>query len=127
MVCCIDSIMLLLLLLYCLISFSIISLRLQRYMSIVALELLRDESSITSAKATSCHFKNPNQADRQFQRISVQERSKFDKETGELLLFLLSSLLLSLHGRNLCFLVHCYKSHSKQVWRNGYKSTRGRD
>lgn len=48
----------------------------------VAMELLREESSITSAKTTSSHFNNPNQAEREFQRISVQERSKFDKETG---------------------------------------------
>jgi hypothetical protein len=51
---------------------------------VVALELLREESAITSAKTTSSHFRSTNQADREFQRISVQERSKFDKETGEL-------------------------------------------
>jgi hypothetical protein len=53
----------------------------QTLVSNVALELLREESAITSAKTTSSHFRSTNQADREFQRISVQERSKFDKET----------------------------------------------
>jgi len=58
---------------------------------VVALELLREESSISSAKSTSSHFGNANQAEREFQRISVQERSKFDKETGMLSLLCIVS------------------------------------
>jgi uncharacterized membrane protein len=47
----------------------------------VALELLREEKSIKSALSSSRHFSTVSEAEREFQRISVQERSKFDKET----------------------------------------------
>lgn len=68
----------------CLLDDFIMYVSILAWTRVVALELLREESAITSAKTTSSHFRSTNQADREFQRISVQERSKFDKETGEL-------------------------------------------
>lgn len=51
------------------------------YCCAVALELMREEKSIKSAQSTYQHFSTASEAEREFQRISVQERSKFDKET----------------------------------------------
>jgi uncharacterized membrane protein YgcG len=47
----------------------------------VALELLRRESSIGSAFTQSVHFPSPSQAEREFQRQSIRNRSKFERET----------------------------------------------
>jgi Protein of unknown function (DUF1517) len=48
----------------------------------VALELLRQESSIFSGQANSKHFSTAALAEREFQRRSIESRSKFDRESG---------------------------------------------
>jgi uncharacterized membrane protein len=53
----------------------------QNLTSQVALELLRRRSSIVSASSSYEHFGDRNRAGREFQSRSVQERSKFEKET----------------------------------------------
>jgi uncharacterized membrane protein len=42
---------------------------------------MREQKSIKSALTSFKHFSSANEAEREYQRISVQERSKFDKET----------------------------------------------
>jgi uncharacterized membrane protein len=54
----------------------------QDLVAAVALELLRHEDNIVSAQANSEQFDTVSQAERQFQRLSVQGRSKLDRETG---------------------------------------------
>jgi hypothetical protein len=54
----------------------------QDLVSAVALELLRHEDNIVSAQANSEQFSTVSQAEREFQRMSVQGRSKLDRETG---------------------------------------------
>jgi len=54
---------------------------LQNLTSQVALELLRRKSSIVSASSSYKHHNNRNQAQRQFNNMSVQERGKFERET----------------------------------------------
>jgi len=54
----------------------------QNLVSEVALELLRQEENIVSATAHSKQFSKIGPAQREFQRLSVQGRSKFDRETG---------------------------------------------
>mmetsp|Transcript_32416 Transcript_32416/g.49296 ORF Transcript_32416/g.49296 Transcript_32416/m.49296 type:complete len:446 (-) Transcript_32416:112-1449(-) len=53
----------------------------QNLSSQVALELLRRRSSIVSANAFNQHFRDRNNALREFQNRSVKERSKFERET----------------------------------------------
>jgi uncharacterized membrane protein len=53
----------------------------QNLTSQVALELLRRRSSIVSASGSSKHFGDRNKAGREYQSRSVQERSKFEKES----------------------------------------------
>jgi len=55
---------------------------LQELLSNVALELLRNEKSITSARAQSKNYASRSQAEREFQLLSVQGRSKVDRLTG---------------------------------------------
>jgi uncharacterized membrane protein len=52
----------------------------QNLTSQVALELLRRRSSIASATSSYQHFRDPNKASREYQAISVNERSKFEQE-----------------------------------------------
>lgn len=54
----------------------------QDLVAAVALELLRHEDNIVSAQANSEQFSTVSQAEREFQRMSVQGRSKLDRETG---------------------------------------------
>jgi uncharacterized membrane protein len=54
----------------------------QDLVAAVALELLRHEENIVSAQANSEQFSTVSQAEREFQRMSVQGRSKLDRETG---------------------------------------------
>jgi hypothetical protein len=54
----------------------------QDLVAAVALELLRHDDNIVSAQANSEQFTTVSQAERQFQRMSVQGRSKLDRETG---------------------------------------------
>jgi Protein of unknown function (DUF1517) len=54
----------------------------------VALELLRREASIWSAFTQSVHFPTPGQAEREFQRQSIRNRSKFERETCTSQLFI---------------------------------------
>lgn len=54
----------------------------QALISNVALELLRQQRAIKSAQTSYQHFSSSSEAEREFQRISVKERSKFDRETG---------------------------------------------
>ena len=53
----------------------------QNLSSQVALEILRRQSSIVSASAECQHYKNRDQAQRNFNSLSVQERGKFEQET----------------------------------------------
>merc|ERR1711957_756135 len=53
----------------------------QNLSSQVALEILRRRSSIVSATTSNKNFKNSNQATREFNDRSIQERSKFESET----------------------------------------------
>lgn len=55
---------------------------LQELLSNVALELLRNEKSITSARAQSKYYASRSKAEREFQLLSVQGRSKVDRLTG---------------------------------------------
>lgn len=55
---------------------------LQDLLSSVALELLRQEKSITSAYTHTSHHKFVGQAEREFQSLSVHGRSKVDRLTG---------------------------------------------
>jgi Protein of unknown function (DUF1517) len=47
----------------------------------VALELLRRKASVVSALTRSNHFRDPLAAERDFNQLSVEERSKFEQET----------------------------------------------
>lgn len=51
-------------------------------MSQTALELLREERSIISVDSSYRHFRTFNEAERVFNRLSINQRSKFDRETG---------------------------------------------
>ena len=53
----------------------------QNLTSQVALELLRRKSSISAAWTRSKHFSRTQEAQREYQQRSVQERSKFEQET----------------------------------------------
>jgi uncharacterized membrane protein len=53
----------------------------QNLASQVALELLRRKSSIVSAAASSQHYKNRDQALRNYNSVSIKERAKFEQET----------------------------------------------
>jgi uncharacterized membrane protein len=53
----------------------------QNLTSQVALELLRRKSSIVSASTRSKHFRDRQKAERDFNQVSVKERSKFEQET----------------------------------------------
>ncbi|CAB9522484.1 Protein of unknown function (DUF1517) [Seminavis robusta] len=53
----------------------------QNLISNVALELLRQEKSIRSAESKSAHHRLEGEAERDFLRSSIQQRSKFDAET----------------------------------------------
>jgi uncharacterized membrane protein len=52
----------------------------QQLTSQVAIELLRRKSSFTAGYAQAQHFDNTNKGQREYNRMSVQERSKFEKE-----------------------------------------------
>lgn len=54
----------------------------QGMMSQTALELLRQERSIISVDSSYRHFRTFNEAERDFNRLSIYQRSKFDRETG---------------------------------------------
>jgi uncharacterized membrane protein len=54
----------------------------QDLVAAVALELLQHEDHIVSAQANSEQYSTVSQAEREFQRMSVQGRSKLDRETG---------------------------------------------
>jgi uncharacterized membrane protein len=54
----------------------------QDLVAAVALELLRHEDHIVSAQANSEQYSTVSEAEREFQRMSVQGRSKLDRETG---------------------------------------------
>jgi hypothetical protein len=54
----------------------------QDMMSQTALELLRQEMSIVSVDSSYRHFRTFNEAERDFNRLSIYQRSKFDRETG---------------------------------------------
>jgi uncharacterized membrane protein len=54
----------------------------QRLVSSVALELLRQERSIRSAETKYQHYRQESAAEHEFTRQSVQQRSKFERETG---------------------------------------------
>ena len=54
----------------------------QAMMSQTALELLRQERSIISVDSSYRHFRKFNEAERDFNRLSIDQRSKFDRETG---------------------------------------------
>lgn len=53
----------------------------QNLVSQVAVELLRRKQSIVAASSSYKHFTDPSKAQREFDELSVQERSKFEKET----------------------------------------------
>lgn len=53
----------------------------QNLSSQVALELLRRKSSISAATTEYQHFRSRDQAQREFNSLSVQERGKFEKES----------------------------------------------
>jgi uncharacterized membrane protein len=53
----------------------------QNLTSQVAVELLRRKSSIVSASSSYQHFRDRTQAQREYNSKSIQERSKFEKET----------------------------------------------
>jgi uncharacterized membrane protein len=53
----------------------------QNLTSQVALELLRRRSSIVSASSSFQHYRDSNQAQRDYERMSIKERSKFERET----------------------------------------------
>merc|ERR1712188_360485 len=53
----------------------------QNLTSQVALEVLRRKSSIVSGSSSNKHFRNQQQALREFQNRSIKERSKFETET----------------------------------------------
>merc|ERR1719282_1903428 len=53
----------------------------QNLSSQVALEVLRRRSSIVSASSSNKHFNNRQNALREFQNLSIKERSKFESET----------------------------------------------
>jgi len=53
----------------------------QNLTSQVALELLRRRSSIVSASSSYQHYRDVNQAQRDYERMAIKERSKFEKET----------------------------------------------
>jgi len=48
----------------------------------VSLELLRQGNSIVSAATKAKHYPKVAQAEREFQRQSINDRSKYDRETG---------------------------------------------
>jgi hypothetical protein len=48
------------------------------------LEILRQEKSIVSVESSYNHFRSFNNAEREFNRLSIGKRSKFDRETGTL-------------------------------------------
>jgi len=48
----------------------------------VSLELLRQEKSVVSAYSHSEHFDSAAKAEREFQRRSIRDRRKFDREGG---------------------------------------------
>lgn len=50
---------------------------------LVSLELLRQESSLDSARTSFQHFKTAELAQSEFQKQSLQSRSKFDREAGK--------------------------------------------
>jgi hypothetical protein len=55
----------------------------QRLVSDTALELLRQDRSIVSVGSEYKYFKSFNDAEREFNTLSLQKRSKFDRETCE--------------------------------------------
>lgn len=54
----------------------------QKLVSSVALELLRQEKSIRSAETEYQYYQQEGAAQHEFMRQSIQQRSKFDRETG---------------------------------------------
>lgn len=61
---------------------------LQNLTSQVALELLRRKQEIVAVSMSSKHFREESQAQREFNKVSVKERGKFQRETGEMLQFM---------------------------------------
>jgi hypothetical protein len=57
---------------------------LQTLVSEIALELLRKESSIFSVESSVTHHRSMTEAERTFQRLSVRQRGKLDRESGRL-------------------------------------------
>jgi len=53
----------------------------QNLTSQVALELLRKSKSIVAASSRYTHFRDNNKASREFNKLAVQERGKFERET----------------------------------------------
>ena len=53
----------------------------QNLTSQVALELLRRKSSISAASTRSKHFRDRQKAERDYNQLSIKERSKFEQET----------------------------------------------
>lgn len=51
--------------------------------SSVALELLRRKQSIVAASTKAKHFGDESKAQREFNNLSIKERGKFQRETGE--------------------------------------------
>ena len=54
----------------------------QSMLSQATLELLRQEKSIVSVDSSYSHFLTVKEAERKFNKISIEKRSKFDRETG---------------------------------------------
>lgn len=53
----------------------------QNLTSQVALELLRRKQSIVASSSKYTHFRDPNKASREFNKLAVKERGKFERET----------------------------------------------
>ena len=49
----------------------------------MALELLRRKQSIVAASTKAKHFGDESKAQREFNNLSIKERGKFQRETGE--------------------------------------------
>jgi len=54
---------------------------LQNLVSEVSLELLRQRQSVVSASSSYSHYNDYNKAQRDYNKLSIRERSKFQRET----------------------------------------------
>lgn len=73
---------------------------LQNLTSQVALELLRRKQSIVAASTKAKHFRDESKAQREFNTVSIRERGKFQRETGEMIFALLLVLEHCLFNNN---------------------------